>query len=109
MTVTGQNGIPSLETSGNIIHPSIDLKLSLRLPPNFPVEAAESTLRDILLNDVPYNAKVELYNVHASTGWSSSEYEPSFEKAIQEASMEFFGKSMQSIGDGATIPLIGVL
>lgn len=37
-TVTGQSGIPDIECAGNILHPSVELRFSVRLPPNFPVE-----------------------------------------------------------------------
>ena len=35
------------------------------------------------MKDVPYNAKAELNNCRASTGWNSSEYEPYFEEAME--------------------------
>jgi hypothetical protein len=76
--VTGQTGIPDVVGAGNILHPSIELRFSVRLPPNFPAEEAEPTIRDILLKDVPYNVKAELSNCRASTGWSSNKYEPYF-------------------------------
>lgn len=109
LTVTGQTGIPPVEGAGNILHPSTQVRISIRLPPNFPVEKAESTLKEILLTDVPYGAKAELLNLRASTGWNATEYEPYFVSAVKDASDIFYGNKMISFGEGGTIPLMGLL
>lgn len=61
------------------------------------------------MTDIPYGAKVEIYNVRAGSGWNSQGYEPYFDSALKEASRLFFGKDICSFGMGGAIPLMGML
>lgn len=71
VTLIGQNGIPEAENAGAVLLPEIEVRVTVRVPPTFPGHTSEQKLRDILEKDVPYGAKVEIYNVRAGSGWNS--------------------------------------
>lgn len=41
LTVTGQTGFPIAKGAGNVMNPSIEIRFSLRLPPNLEGKKAE--------------------------------------------------------------------
>ena len=50
-----------------------------------------------------------LENPMIMQGYNASKNEPYLDESINEASKIFFGKDAQGFGDGATIPLMGLL
>jgi acetylornithine deacetylase/succinyl-diaminopimelate desuccinylase-like protein len=56
LAVTGADGLPPLESAGNVQRPSTSLKLSLRLPPLLDGEAAAAHMKSLLESDPPYSA-----------------------------------------------------
>src|SRR5690606_28879372 len=60
LSLTGIDGMPSLESAGNVLRPHTAVKLSLRLPPTLDGKAAGDVLKDVLLRDPPNGAQVEL-------------------------------------------------
>lgn len=58
LTVTGQTGFPEAEGSGNVTHPEIQIRISIRLPPTLNGTEAAEKLKEIILKDPPYGAKV---------------------------------------------------
>src|SRR3546814_10308067 len=88
---------------------SSDLKLSLRLPPTLDGKAAVDVLKDVLLRDPPSGAQVRLELEKASTGWNAPARSPWLEKAIDAASQEFYGRPAMYMGEGGSIPFMGML
>lgn len=66
LTITGQTGFPQAEGSGNVNLPSIEIRFSVRLPPTLSGKKAVEDLKELLLSNPPYNAKVELTDVRAA-------------------------------------------
>ena len=66
-------------------------------------------LQDALLKDPPYGAQVSLHLEKASTGWNAPALAPWLENAIDQASQDFFGKPAMYMGEGGTIPFMGML
>ena len=48
LVVTGLEGLPSIENAGNVIHPMIKVKLSMRLPPTLDPNFASDKVIEIL-------------------------------------------------------------
>ncbi len=109
LSVTGADGLPPLASAGNVLRPATSVKLSLRLPPTLDGKAAGDVLKDVLLRDPPYGAKVTLDLEKASTGWNAPAMAPWLERAIDSASQSFFGRPSMYMGEGGSIPFMGML
>ena len=109
LSITGVDGIPPLASAGNVLRPFTALKLSLRLPPTLDGKRGGELLQDTLLKDPPNGAQVSLHLEKASTGWNAPALAPWLENAIDAASQEFFGKPAMYMGEGGTIPFMGML
>ena len=109
LSVTGVDGIPPLASAGNVLRPFTSVKLSLRLPPTLEGKRGGELLQEALLHDPPNGAKVTLSLEKASTGWNAPALAPWLERAIAGASEAFFGKPAMYMGEGGTIPFMGML
>ena len=109
MSVTGVDGIPPLSSAGNVLRPHTAVKLSLRLPPTLDGERAGEVLKRLLLDNPPYGARVEFELEKSSTGWNAPSQSPWLNAAIGQASLAAFGKPAVYMGEGGTIPFMGML
>ena len=102
-------GLPSPEYAGNVLRPRTSLKLSLRLPPTLPADAASTVLHDLLTADPPYGAQVSFVADQHATGWNAPPLEPWLEESVARASREHFGRDVRYQGEGGTIPFMAML
>jgi len=109
LSITGIDGLPTLDSAGNVLRPQTAVKLSLRLPPTVDGAVAGAALHDALLSDPPNGADVTLELEKASTGWNAPAMSPWLTQAIDDASQEFFGKPAMYMGEGGSIPFMGML
>ncbi|MEO6227393.1 MAG: M20 family metallopeptidase [Thermomonas sp.] len=109
LSVTGVDGIPPLASAGNVLRPHTSLKLSLRLPPTLDGKHAGDLLQDVLLRDKPNGAEVTLKLEKAATGWNAPDLSSWLSSAIDQASLEFFGQPAMYMGEGGSIPFMGML
>jgi acetylornithine deacetylase/succinyl-diaminopimelate desuccinylase-like protein len=109
LSITGADGLPPLSSAGNVLRPYTSVKLSLRLPPTLDGKRAGEALKEALLRDPPNGAHVELELEKASTGWNAPAQSPWLSNAIDQASREFFGQPAMYMGEGGTIPFMGML
>jgi acetylornithine deacetylase/succinyl-diaminopimelate desuccinylase-like protein len=109
LAVTGADGLPPVQSAGNVLLPEISLQLSLRLPPNCNAERADAALRHTLERDPPYGAQVHFESEASTAGWNAPPLAPWLERAINRASEEIFGQGAVHVGSGGTIPFIGML
>jgi acetylornithine deacetylase/succinyl-diaminopimelate desuccinylase-like protein len=109
LSVTGADGIPPLASAGNVLRPHTAVKLSLRLPPTLDGKGAGELLKETLLRDPPNGAQVTLDLEKASAGWNAPAMAPWLEQAIDAASHEFFGAPAMYMGEGGSIPFMGML
>jgi acetylornithine deacetylase/succinyl-diaminopimelate desuccinylase-like protein len=109
LSVTGVDGMPPLSSAGNVLRPHTAVKLSLRLPPTLDGKRAGQLLQELLTKDPPYGAHVTLELEKASTGWNAPALSPWLEKAIDASSRQFFGRPAMYMGEGGTIPFMGML
>ena len=63
----------------------------------------------MLLRDPPNGAHVELKLEKSSTGWNAPPQSPWLTQAIEDASQAAFGKPAMYMGEGGTIPFMGML
>jgi acetylornithine deacetylase/succinyl-diaminopimelate desuccinylase-like protein len=109
LSVTGADGLPTLENAGNVLRPYTAFKLSLRLPPTVQADLAVQELKTLLEDNAPYQAKVTFEPHGAATGWNAPGMTSWFEQAVQAASQAHYGAPCGYIGQGGTIPLMNML
>ncbi|MET0918426.1 MAG: M20/M25/M40 family metallo-hydrolase [Burkholderiales bacterium] len=109
LEVIGAAGFPSLESAGNVLRPKTQFKLSLRLPPTANAEAAAERVKEILEADPPYGAKVSFEREQAADGWCSAPMTPKLTEAIGRASRNHFARPAVFMGEGVSIPFMGML
>jgi len=109
LAVTGLDGVPPLQNAGNVLRPFTAVKLSLRLPPTSDGARAGEFLKNLLENDPPYGCKVELKLEKASSGWNAPALSPWLEQAVAQASQDAFGAPPVYMGEGGSIPFMGML
>lgn len=109
LSVTGMDGMPALDSAGNVLRPFTAVKLSLRLPPTADAVKSGDFLKQLLEKDPPYGAKVEFKLEKAGSGWNAPELAAWLEQAVDEASRTFFGPPAAYMGEGGSIPFMGML
>ncbi len=109
LSTTGQEGMPSLENAGNVLRPYTTLNLSLRLPPTLNSHVAQTEVERLLASDTPYGAKVTLEFEESATGWNAPALAPWLDRSLNDASTMFYDKPAIHMGEGGTIPFMGML
>ena len=109
LAVIGADGLPALESAGNVQRPMTALKLSLRLPPLVDGEAAAAEMKKILEADPPSSASVTFEYDSSASGWNAPAAAPWLAAALDAASQSFFGKPAAYMGEGGTIPFMSML
>ncbi|MGY8813546.1 MAG: M20 family metallopeptidase [Gammaproteobacteria bacterium] len=109
VSITGADGLPSIANAGNVMRPSTSVKISLRLPPTCDATLATQALKDLLEANPPYGAKVSFTPDWEATGWHAPVMTNWLEDAINKASINYFGKPAVHMGEGGTIPFMGML
>ncbi len=109
LSVTGVAGIPAIEHAANTLRPYTTVKLSFRLPPTCDINAAEIAIKKPLENDPPYGAKVTFTPEQNGSGWNAPAVSDWLAQASDEASQAFFGEKCVYMGEGGSIPFMGML
>lgn len=109
LAITGADGLPAIDNAGNVLRPMTSLKLSLRLPPTCDAKTATTKLKALLEADPPYNAKVTFTPDWDASGWHAPAMAAWLEQAINQASLNYFGAAAVHMGEGGSIPFMGML
>ena len=109
LSITGADGLPSTKSAGNVLRPYTALKLSLRIPPTVDGAEAAAEVKRLVEKNTPYNAAVDFAADSAATGWNAPAFAPWLTVALDAASMHYFGKPAAYMGEGGTIPFMGML
>lgn len=109
LAVTGADGLPAVATAGNVLLPEVALKLSLRLAPTTAAEQALAAVKELLLRNPPYGAKVSFEHADAAAGWNAPSFAPWLEESMQRASQSWYGRGAMHMGCGGSIPFMGML
>ncbi|KTD30780.1 succinyl-diaminopimelate desuccinylase [Legionella moravica] len=109
LTVTGADGFPAIADAGNVMRSKTALKLSMRLPPLVNPKEASQVLLETLTVNPPYNAKVSFRVDDGSKGWNAPSLSDWLAESADEASLTYYGKPAAYMGEGGTIPFMGML
>jgi acetylornithine deacetylase/succinyl-diaminopimelate desuccinylase-like protein len=109
LSVTGAEGLPAIADAGNVLRPRTALKLSLRLPPTVDATSATRAIKRILEADPPHGASVSFQADQAATGWNAPPTAAWLRNALEIASHACYGRPAAFMGEGGTIPFMGML
>jgi acetylornithine deacetylase/succinyl-diaminopimelate desuccinylase-like protein len=109
LAITGVGGLPGLDSAGNVLRPYSAVKLSLRLPPTSDAVKCGEFLKQMLEAEPPYGATVTFNLEKAGSGWDAPALASWLEKAVDEASRTYFGPPPAYMGEGGSIPFMGML
>lgn len=108
LEITAADGIPDLAHAGNVLRPKTTLRFALRLPPTIKAGDAAKAIRKVLEADPPHGAQVKA-TAGGQTGWNAPPMVPWLENALNEASRAWFGPPAVAMGEGGSIPFMGML
>jgi acetylornithine deacetylase/succinyl-diaminopimelate desuccinylase-like protein len=109
ITVTGLDGLPSVEQATNILAPRVTARLSVRIPPAQDPAEAIQCLTDHLerVNRERYGATITVTVPEgAASGWRANTGHPAYQAAERALAAAYPGKSAQYAGQGASLPLV---
>lgn len=109
LSVIGCDGMPTIENAGNVTLPVLSVKLSMRLPPTCEPEKATASLKAILEKDAPNHANVHFEINDTGPGWNAPALQPWLAESANRASQTYFGKDAIYMGEGGSIPFMGML
>ena len=109
LVVKGMGGIPANADAGNVMLPDIAAGLSFRLPPTLDSAAAARAVKEMFEKKPPYGSKVEFAVESTGDGFAAPEGAEWFVRAVAEGSREFFGTDPVGMGEGGSIPFMGLL
>jgi acetylornithine deacetylase/succinyl-diaminopimelate desuccinylase-like protein len=109
LAIVGAAGLPPPGNAGNVLLPSTVLKLSLRLPPTFKGDAI-ALMKKALTTELPYHSDVAFdADPFVSTGWNAPDLAPWLETSLARAGKSVFGHEVAYMGEGGSIPFMGML
>ena len=109
LAMIGMEGIPALGDAGNVLRPYTAAKLSLRVPPTLDAAAAAKVVKDVLEADPPYGATVAFDSDKAGAGWHAPPLQAWLAASLERASQASFGRGVAMMGEGGSIPFMGML
>jgi acetylornithine deacetylase/succinyl-diaminopimelate desuccinylase-like protein len=109
LATIGIEGVPPVREAGNVLRPFTTAKLSFRLPPTCDVDAAAAAVAAALTEDPPYHARVTAETGDRGPGWNAPALEGWLAEAIDEGSTAAFGEPARYVGEGGSIPFMGML
>jgi acetylornithine deacetylase/succinyl-diaminopimelate desuccinylase-like protein len=84
------------------------VKISMRLPPTLDAAAALALVKAELERDPPHGAKVT-FTGDAQGGWNAPVMAPWLTEAVNASSQRFFDRPAMLMGEGGSIPFMGML
>lgn len=111
MTVVGFDGLPVPAKAGNVLHPSVKLQISFRIPPLVDHVQAAKAIKEAFERDPPCGARVvaKFGGGHEAAGWNAADPKPQLQEALDKSCSTYFGKPVGYMGLGGTIPLMEML
>ena len=107
VTVLGMD-LPNTQEASNVLLPEVTAKLSLRIVPGSDGEAQLEALMAHLRAQRPWNCDVIVERVKVGQPFAVDETHPAIVAAM-DALTEAYGAPVESIGSGASIPLVASL
>jgi len=107
--LTGVDGAPGTDKAGNVLRPYTTAKLSVRIPPSANPDKCAAQLEKLMTEKPPHGAKITFTADKPGAGWDAPPLAGWLEHACAKASKTFFHKDCVYMGEGGTIPFMGML
>ncbi|HUP65305.1 MAG TPA: M20 family metallopeptidase [Thermoanaerobaculia bacterium] len=102
-------GLPALQQGGNVLRPYTTIKLSIRTPPTLDAGEADRRIKELFESQPPYGANVTWTSDGGAPGWLAPEMKSWLAETMNRASNEYYGREAATIGEGGSIPFMGML
>jgi len=109
ISYTGAGGFPALQDAGNVLRPFSALKLSFRLPPTADHKFCTAAVKQILESNPPSGATVSFTAEKGANGWNAPPLADWLADSVDAASRAHFGNAPAYMGEGGSIPFMGML
>lgn len=109
LSIIGADGLPNSKNAGNVTLPSLSIKLSMRLPPTCDAKISANLFKKILEENPPFGAKINFEIKESASGWNAPLESEWLTKAASDASKNYFGAEAMYMGEGGSIPFMGML
>lgn len=103
------DGFPPPDRAGNVLRPFTEVTLACRLTPTADPDAAAEALERALTAAPPHGATVTVEVQSAEAGWDAPVTAPWLQAAVDEASTAHWGQPSAAMGEGGSIPFMGLL
>ncbi|MCP2502815.1 MAG: M20/M25/M40 family metallo-hydrolase [Candidatus Thalassarchaeaceae archaeon] len=107
--IIGADGMPSVQSAGNVLRTNTDLKLSFRIPPGVNAESVEKIVKEKLEDNPPFGAKVIFHLDPSADGFHAPPLDGPLLESLNEASMHITGLPPLAIWVGGTIPFMAMM
>ena len=109
LSVIGADGIPSVQSAGNVLRTNTDLKISFRIPPGVNAEEVQDVVKQILEENPPYGAEVTYNPTEPADGFHAPPLHEGIASALESTSLHLTGKPPMSTWIGGTIPFMAMI
>lgn len=109
LSIIGAEGLPTSRDAGSVTLPALAFSLSMRLPPTCDAERAAAVLKQTLEKNPPFHAQVHFNLNKTASGWNAPLEAPWLQQAAKQASQNYFRQEAIYMGEGGTIPFMGML
>lgn len=109
LSLVGAAGLPLAENAGNVTLPSLKVKFSIRLAPTCNAETASVLLKKTFESQPPFGAKIKFTVTGHGSGWNAPAESAWLTQAANHASQQYFGAETMYMGEGGSIPFMGML
>ena len=109
LSIIGADGIPPIESAGNVLRTNTDLKISIRTPPGIDASVVAKKVQKLLEENPPNGAHVSAEMTEVADGFLSPDLPESIASILDEAGEEFYGNKPMPLFIGGTIPVMSML
>ena len=109
LAVVGADGLARPADAGNVLRPFTSAKISMRLPPTADAARCAQVVKKRLEEDAPYGAQVAFEVQGGESGWNAPALAPWLARSVESASQAAFGAPVAMMGEGGSIPFMGML
>ena len=107
--IIGADGMPPVQTAGNVLRTHTDLKLSFRIPPGVKAEEVQKIAKSTLEANPPYGAEVTYHATEPADGFHAPPLHEGVAAALDGASRYLTGFPPMATWIGGTIPFMAMI
>lgn len=106
LRVLGLDNIPNTNNAIAVIHPKIQAKIAIRLPPDIRAKQLYHNIQELLQKDPPYQCNVTVYQPHISPGFIAKNLDRNWYQIWEQCNQELFGNTTLYTFQGGSIGIL---